>query len=159
MILRQLAGRVTGTAVSTVRFAAGIPLGVARSVLERVIPHGDDSTSAPDATSATDTGAAARESAAEQAAATPAPTSDDAQRATTSRTGAPKSGTADEQEPEVVLSIDAPPEEIEPPVDVVGEALAAEQEQAAERPDEPQPVHVPEETEVVYSTASDEDRG
>lgn len=40
---------------------------------------------------------------------------------------------------------------------MVGQALAEEQAAAAERPDEPQPVHISEQTEVVYSSTSDDD--
>lgn len=164
-MIRQIAGRLTGAAVSTVRFAAGIPLGVARSAIEHVTHRGDD-TSEHDAQGDDRAG---RESAQQQAAATPAPTRDPAARAAkpgkassksaaTPGKAAPAQGaSATPGEPEVVLAVDAPPAEFEPPVDVVGEALAAENAEKAQRPPKPQPVHVNEDTEVVYSTTTSDD--
>ena len=148
-MFRQIAGRLTGTATSTARFVVTAPFGVARSVLERVAHHGSGSAPVDDR--------AGREAATEQAAATPAPTSDEIAHVSSRQTGTPTSGRpAETAEPEVVLSVDAPPADIEPPVDVVGEALAAEKEQEAQRPREPQPDHVEEQVEVVYSTSSDD---
>jgi hypothetical protein len=60
----------------------------------------------------------------------------------------------DAHEPEVVLTLDRPAEEVEPPIDVVGEALRAE------TPEQPAPLedegHVELQEAVVYSTASDD---
>jgi hypothetical protein len=159
-VIRHIASRVTGTAISTGRFAVGIPLGVARTVLSHVPfvggSHGDDT---PAATS-TSTADAVSDNVphvrvAEQATAQTKPaTAPPAQEPRTARTaGTPKSGEpghAHDDGPEVVLTIDTPPEEIEPPVDVVGEALQAEQQQV-----EP-PAEVDDEHPVVYSTSSDD---
>ena len=172
--------KITGTAASTVRFATAIPVGVARSVLERVTHHGsqDDATAdspespqrqqapqrepqeqaaqAAKATSATKkaAGSTARKSASTAAtkkSATPA--------STRKKAGTPKAGETQhsDDKPEVVLAVDAPPEEIEPPVDVVGEALAAEKAEESQKPKQPQPVHVNDDNPVVYSTTSDDD--
>ena len=60
-------------------------------------------------------------------------------------------------EPEVVLTLDRPAAQVEPPIDVVGDALRAEQAaptpQASDLDDEG---HVEVEEEVVYSTSSDQ---
>ncbi len=159
-MIRHIASRVTGTAISTGRFAVGIPLGVARTVLSHVPfvggKHGDD-TPAPTSTSTADAVSAnvPPVRVAEQATAQSKPaTAPPAQRASTAReAGTPKSGEpghAHDGGPEVVLAVDTPPEEIEPPVDVVGETLQAEQQQV-----EP-PAEVDEEHPVVYSTSSDD---
>ena len=59
-------------------------------------------------------------------------------------------------EPEVVLSLDRPAEDLEPPIDVVGEALAAE---AAEVPPaHADAEHVEVDEAVVFSTSTDETR-
>ena len=71
---------------------------------------------------------------------------------------APASGSAGPAaaEPEVVLSLDRPAEHLEPPVDVVGEALQAE---AAEVPPAHADAdHVEVEEAVVFSTSSDDVR-
>ncbi len=64
-------------------------------------------------------------------------------------------------EPEVVLTLDRPADEVDPPVDVVGEALRTEQgEQAGRAPqssDLDEEGHVEVEEEVVYSTSTDTD--
>ena len=69
---------------------------------------------------------------------------------------APAGQPTESTEPAVVLTLDRPAEHLEPPVDVVGEALAAE---AAEQPplheDED---HVEVEEQVVYSSSSDDAR-
>ena len=57
-------------------------------------------------------------------------------------------------EPEVVLTLDHPAEEIEPPIDVVGEALR--KEAAEEPPAHADEDHVEVEEEVVFSTSSDD---
>ena len=63
--------------------------------------------------------------------------------------------TAEPREPEVVLTLDRPAEELPPPIDVVGEALRAEasEQQPAALEDEG---HVEVIEEVVYSTSSDD---
>ena len=57
-------------------------------------------------------------------------------------------------EPEVVLTLDRPAEELEPPIDVVGEALR--KEAAAEPAAHADEDHVEVEEEVVFSTSTDE---
>ena len=58
-------------------------------------------------------------------------------------------------EPEVVLTLDRPAEQVEPPIDVVGEALRAERaEQARPAPPRADEDHVEVEEQVVYSTSS-----
>ena len=60
-----------------------------------------------------------------------------------------------EDEPEVVLAVDLPPEQMEEPVDVVGEALAAEAEEPpAPAGDAAEADHVEDDHPVVYSTDS-----
>jgi hypothetical protein len=166
-VIRQLAGRLTGTAISTVRFATAIPVGVTRSLVERVThrgsEHGTTSESQPAAPpprrqqppqrepqeQAAETATAAKRAGRKKAAPAGART----------RAGTPKAGDVrqEDEAPDVVLSVDAPPEQVELPVDVVGQALAAEEAEQAERPKQPQPVHVDEQAEVVYSSSSDQD--
>ena len=81
----------------------------------------------------------------------------DRQEAAVTPEQAPPTATGQEpeaHEPEVVLTLDRPAEELEPPIDVVGEALRAE------TPDQPSPLedegHVEVAEEVVYSTSSDD---
>lgn len=163
-MIRHIASRVSGTAISTGRFAVGIPLGVARTLLDHV-PFGAsrrgegetaaEGSGAADAVSADVPHAPVEDQATAKtkpstAPPTKAPTK---ARRTAPKAGTPKSGepgrTHDEG-PKVVLTIDTPPEDIEPPVDVVGEALQAEQQQV-----EP-PAEVGDDDPVVYSTSSDD---
>lgn len=172
--------KITGTAASTVRFATAIPVGVARSVLQRVTDHGSPDDASPDssgstqrqqpaqrepqeqaaeATTSADAAKKATGSAAEKSASTAATTKSATPASTRKKAGTPRAGEPEhsDDKPDVVLAVDAPPEQIDPPVDVVGEALAAEKAQESQKPKQPQPVHVNEETEVVYSTTSDDD--
>jgi hypothetical protein len=57
-------------------------------------------------------------------------------------------------EPQVVLTLDRPAEDVEPPIDVVGEALRAES--PAPVPPLEDEGHVEVQDEVVYSTSSDQ---
>ena len=57
-------------------------------------------------------------------------------------------------EPEVVLTLDRPAEELEPPIDVVGEALRAEASTAP--PAHADEEHVEVEETVVFSTSTDD---
>ncbi|GAA1925558.1 hypothetical protein [Nocardioides marmoribigeumensis] len=59
-------------------------------------------------------------------------------------------------EPEVVLTLDRPAREVEPPVDVVGEALRADASAAEPLAPLEDEGHVEVEERVVYSTSSDE---
>jgi hypothetical protein len=147
-VFRHIASRATSIAFSTGRFALGIPVGVVRGVLDHLGGHREDDSGSPL------DDAAWREAAAQQAADTPAPrtaTEASAESAKGGRQGPPKPGRTEDKGPEVVLSIDSPPEQVEPPIDVVGEALANE------KPQPPQPEHVEEEVEVVYSSTSEDD--
>jgi hypothetical protein len=167
-VIRTIASRVTGTAISTGRFAVGIPLGLARNVvghLPFVGGKGDAADTGGTSAESTTAGDAVRErepqtsvdelatAESEPAAAPPV------ERPRASATaGTPKAGQTqhDEDTPDVVLAVDTPPEVIEPPVDVVGEALAAAQAEEAQKPPQPQPVHVNDDNPVVYSTTSDD---
>ena len=131
-MIRQAAGHLTGTALSTARLVVRLPLWGARQVLGHL----------PGARSA-GSGVSAERTAGPAAGATP-------RSPERPRVATPPAQTEAEHEPEVVLSIDAPPAEVEPPVDVVGEALAEEP------PPAPGPEHVEEQVEVVYSTSSDD---
>ena len=157
-MIRHIASRVTGTAISTGRFAVGIPLGVARTVLGHVPFVGDklsDGETAPtggaDAVSTRIPQARVEDQATAESLPSTAPPADlprPGRRKGTPKAGEP--GHVHDEGPQVVLTIDTPPEEIEPPIDVVGEAIAAEQQQV-----EP-PAEVDDETPVVYSTSSDD---
>ena len=159
-MIRNIASRVTGTAISTGRFAVGIPIGVARTVLSHVPfvggKHGEDestprSTGPTDAVSENVPQTSVEEQAtaeAKPATAPPTKTPRTAKKAGTPKAGEP--GHVHDDGPEVVLSIDTPPEVIEPPIDVVGEALKAEQQEV-----EP-PAEIVEDNPVVYSTSSDD---
>ncbi len=128
-MLRHTAHRLTRASLRTVRFTAGVPLRIVGSAT-RLLGLRVEQTP---------------EHAAEQAGES---------TATPPRAATQEPPVEATDEPHVVLAMDAPPEEVEPPVDVVGEALAEEQAAAARRPSRPQPTHVPEETEVVYSSSS-----
>ena len=168
-MIRNIAGRLTGTAISTGRFAVNIPLGVARTVISHVpfVGGKGSSESSPAEPKPDSTGAG--EAVAERVPETPvedlataeskpakAPPAKTPRAA--AKAGTPKAGEAkhDEGKPDVVLAVDTPPEVIEPPIDVVGEALAAERAEEARKPKQPQPLHVDDENPVVYSTTSSE---
>lgn len=132
-MIRQAAGHLTGTALSTAHLVVKLPLWGARQVLGHL-------RGAPDA-------GEGRASAGPVAEATP-----QTPQRPPATTSAPQTEAA--HEPEVVLAVDAPPAEVEPPVDVVGEALAEEP------PPAPGPEHVEEQVEVVYSSSSrEQERG
>ena len=154
-MIRHIASRVTGTAISTGRFAVGIPLDLARTVLSHVPfvggKRGDVTPASPstaDAVSANVPRVRVAEQATAQSKPATAPPARKPRTVGTPTSGEP--GHAHDDGPEVVLTIDTPPEEIEPPVDVVGETLQAEQQQV-----EP-PAEVDDEHPVVYSTSSDD---
>lgn len=171
-MFRKIAGRLTGTAASTVRIATAIPVGVARSVLEHVTHRGSEDDARPDASESPQRQQPPQREPQEQAAETARPASKKSTtpaagkkttpaktraKASTPKAGAPQAGATEaDDKPDVVLAVDAPPAEIEPPVDVVGEALAAEKAEEAQQPRKPQPVHVNDDNPVVYSTTSDD---
>ena len=133
-MIRQAAGHLTGTALSTARLVVKLPLWGARQVLGHVRGARDSGEGRASA------GPVAEATPQRPRAATPPPQAETEVEA--------------EREPEVVLSVDAPPAEVEPPVDVVGEALAEEP------PPAPGPEHIEEQAEVVYSSSSpDQERG
>lgn len=128
-MIRHAAGTLTGTALSTARLVVRLPLWGARQVLGHLRGAQDS--------------AEGRASAGPVADATP-------QSPQSPRAATPPAQAQAEREPEVVLAVDAPPVEVEPPIDVVGEALAEEP------PPAPGPEHVEEQVEVVYSSTSSE---
>jgi hypothetical protein len=164
-VIRNIASRVTGTAISTGRFAVNIPLGVARTVVSHVPFVGGKHDSAQPASAEPTPATGAEEAVADRAPEKPvedlataeskpakAPPAKKPRAA--AKVATPKAGEVQHAEgkPDVVLAVDTPPEVIEPPVDVVGEALAAEQAEEARKPKQPQPVHVEDEHPVVYSS-------
>lgn len=161
-MIRNIASRVTGTAISTARFAVTLPFGIARGVLERVIPHGERDTQTQSGGDVSQPAQQAPQPSAQEQAAeaitTTGGAADARPKPAAKKASTPKAGdvATDDDGPVVVLAVDSPPVEVEPPIDVVGETLRAEEQQRAQRPDAPQPAHVPEETEVVYSTSTDE---
>ncbi len=134
-MFRNVAGRLAGSATSTVRWALVVPISVSKRLARRVMQLAPGSDEGPADAPAHPATAATRPAAATAPAA---------------GTEAPAPAREDEG-PNVVLSLDAPPEQVEPPEDVVGEALAAE------HPVPPQPDHVEDETEIVYSSSSEND--
>jgi hypothetical protein len=167
-VFRKIASNLTSTAVATTRFATALPVGVARSVLERLGVTGSAPDVTPDA-AREDTAARAPvvdidPSVGRQATAATKPSKAPPRSTTPSKTrksGTPKAGDVDPQRsddegPQVVLAMDAPPEEIEPPVDVVGEALAAEAQEQEQKQQVRTSDPVDDEDPVVYSTATDE---
>jgi hypothetical protein len=165
-VFRKIASNLTSTAIATTRFATALPVGVARSVLERAGLTGSTKDAVP--ATAPDAPAAPvvdiDPSVQRQATAATKPSKAAPRSATPSKarkSGTPKAGDvapqrSDDDGPQVVLAVDAPPEEIEPPVDVVGEALAAEAQQQEQKQQAPTPDPVDDEDAVVCSTATDE---
>lgn len=123
-MLRSITRRLVGTATSTARLAFTLPIAVTRGVVERVTRLAPGSEEGP------------ADAPARPQAVPPTP---------------PETRETEDDGPHVVLTLDAPAEDVEPPEDVVGETLAAE------RPVPPQPQHVESQAEVVYSSSSDED--
>ena len=137
-VTESVTAHLPGPLAGPVHLAVSTLTWVPRQVVEHVHPGAGQQGGAP-----------TREQADEQASggATPEPT------ATESREPEPR-------EPEVVLTLDRPAEELEPPIDVVGEALRAEAEPDPAAYEPPSPLedegHVEVQEEVVYSSSSDD---
>lgn len=88
------------------------------------------------------------------------PTPEPTDREETGAPTAPDESATAETEPAVVLNLDRPAEHVEPPIDVVGEALRAEAAESTSAdtsgPLDDTDEHVEVEEEVVYSTSTDD---